>query len=226
MPENSFANLIATLLTNGFNIHKVDRNPHSNNIIHTYKYDKLGAKINYSILFTQDTCENTITESLLSVSEKYKSTPLIVSDSLSSARCKTYTIAEFFDFFGGIINTGLILVPNLSEILDELGHNKLPTGLEGKPPDLHEKYVAECLRFIMESPVRRYGIDRSFESLPDGIVISKEGFMLLLDAKSYGEGFEFQADDIKRFTSYIEDFRRKVFTFWKNSFICYYIWTF
>src|SRR5262249_52968181 len=123
--------------------------------------------------------------------------------------CNTYTRDEFFGFFGGIINTGLILIPNLPQILDQLGHNKLPNGLTGDPDDLQELYVKECLQFIMESPTRRYGIDRCFESLPDGVVLSKEGFMLLFDSKSYSKGFSFEADDIKRFKSYVEDFRHR-----------------
>jgi hypothetical protein len=152
---------------------------------------------------------------LLSLSDKNNSTPIVVSDYFNSCNCKTYKKNEFFNFFGGIINTGLILIPNLNHILNELGHNRIPTGLKGKAPDLHELYVSECLQFIMQSPTRRYGIDRSFESLPDGIVLSKEGFMLLLDSKAYENGFDFESDDIIRFSSYVEDFRQRYSMFGK-----------
>ncbi len=65
MQNFHFTNIISTLVTNGFNIEKVDRLPHKNNIIHAYKYDKLGAKVNYSLLFTNDRNENSIIDTLI-----------------------------------------------------------------------------------------------------------------------------------------------------------------
>lgn len=213
-----FTNIISTLVTNGFNIEKVDRLPHENTIIHTNKYDKLGAKINYSILFTNDAVENSLTDTLIAEAEKHNAKPLLICDNFSSMNCSSYTNENFFNFFGGIIDAGLILIPDLPGILDKLGHNILPAGLSGKPDNLHELYVKDCLQFIMESPTRRYGIDRSFESLPDAIVLCKDGFMLLVDSKAYKNGFGFQADDLKRFKSYIEDFRARYSFFFGNLF--------
>lgn len=218
MYASPFTNIISTLVTNGFNIEKVDRLPHENTIIHTYKYDKLGAVVNYSILFTNDTAENSLTDTLIAEAEKHKAKPLLVCDNFSSKKCNSYTTANFFNFFGGIIDAGLILIPSLPDILDKLGHNLLPAGLTGKPDDLHELYVKDCLQFIMESPTRRYGIDRSFESLPDAVVLCKGGFMLLVDSKAYKNGFGFQADDLKRFQSYIEDFKNRYSFFFGNLF--------
>ena len=216
MPDNSFSNVIATLVTNGFNIHKVDRFAHSNNIVYTYKYDKLGARVNYSILFTEDRAESAVIDALLNAAEEFQSMPLVVSDHFESANCKTYTNAEFFGFFGGVVNTGLVLLPNLPEILNELGHKRLPSGLSGKAEDLHELYIKECLQFAMESPTRRYGIDRSYQKVPDIIVLGRERFMLLLDSKAYGGGFDFKADDLKRFASYVEDYRYRYSPFFGN----------
>jgi hypothetical protein len=207
MPASKLKDIVATLLTNGFNITKIDRLPHENNIIHIYKYDKLGATVNYSILFSNDSDENSIIDILIAEAENHTAKALIVSDHFTSTRCQTYTHKAFFNFFGGIINTGLILIPNLSQILNDLGHNILPPGTTGKPDDLHEFYVKECFQFILESPTRRYGIDRSFESVPDIVVLSNNGFMLLIDSKAYSNGFPFDADSIKRFKSYVEDFR-------------------
>lgn len=218
MLNSSFANIISTLVTNGFNVEKVDRLPHENTIIHTCKYDKLGAKVNYSILFTDDKVENSLTDTLVAEAEKHQAKPLLICDNFSSAKCSSYTNEIFFNFFGGVINAGLVLIPGLPEILDKLGHNTLPDGLTGKPDDLHELYVKDCLQFIMESPTRRYGIDRSFESLPDAVILCKEGFMLLVDSKAYKNGFGFEADDLKRFKSYVEDFRSRYSFFFGNPF--------
>lgn len=218
MLPSPFINIISTLITHGFNIDKVDRIPHGNTIIHTYKYDKLGAKVNYSILFTNDKLENSLTDSLIAEAEKYNAKPLLICDNFTSAKCSSYTNETFFNFFGGVINAGLILIPGLPDILDKLGHNTLPDGLTGKPDDLHELFVKECLQFIMESPTRRYGIDRSFESLPDAVVLCNEGFMLLVDSKAYKNGYGFQADDLKRFKGYIEDFKARYSFFFGNLF--------
>lgn len=209
MSKLSVINLLTTFITNGFNIDKVDRLAHENLMLHIYKYDRLGAKVKYSILFTEDDSENSITDTLLSQSKNYESTPLIVSDYFESGKCKSYDSITFFNFFGGIINSGLVLIPKLSEILDSLGHNSLPSELSGKADDLHEMYVKECLQFVMESPTRRYGMDRTFESLPDTAVLCKDGFMLLVDSKAYSNGYSFSADDLKRYKSYVDDFTKR-----------------
>jgi hypothetical protein len=145
----------------------------------------------------------------MTLSKKYSSTPLLISDNINSSKCKTYTFKEFYDFLGGIVNTGLILISDLPNILNKLGRNKLPTSLQGNASDLHELYVKECLQFIMQSPTRRYGKDRLYESLPDGIVVCKNGTMILFDSKAYSKGFEFSADDIKRFASYVQEFNKR-----------------
>lgn len=219
MEKEQFLNTIATLVTNGFHIHRIDRLSPGNVIINTRKYDRLGAEVKYSIMFSNDNQETALIESLNKISKAYNSHPIYVNDNYSVKELSSHTQKSFFDFFGGLINTGLMLIPELPTILNELGHNRLPISLIGDPEDLHELYVAECLQFILESPTRRYGQERVFESLPDGIVLGKT-FMILVDSKAYTHGFSFQADDIKRFTSYVVDFNNRysqyfgrVFTF-------------
>ena len=204
-----FGNIISTLITNGFHISKVERVSGDNQIINAYKFDKLGAKIRYSLLFSDNSGTDSIIKFLNKVAKRYGSVPIIICDKIKSSECKCYTKEEFYKTLGGYVNTGLILIPNLNVVLNELGHNKLPIGLTGEPDDLHEIYIAECLQFIMSSPTKRYGIDRLFESLPDGIVLGKDKFMILLDSKAYSKGFDFTADDIKRFASYISDFNQR-----------------
>ena len=142
-----------------------------------------------------------------------------MNDNYSTTNCRSYTNKKFFDYFGSIINSGLILIPNLSDILDDLGHNILPKGLIGEPDDILEFYVCELLQFLFMSPTRRYGKDRLFQKLPDGVVLGKQ-FMILIDSKAYSSGFEFSADDIERFAFYVDDFNYRysdyfgrVFTF-------------
>ncbi|WP_439483990.1 restriction endonuclease FokI C-terminal domain-containing protein [Cyclobacterium plantarum] len=217
MEIEQFSNTIATLLTNGFHIHKINRFSPDNVIVNARKYDRLGAEVRYSVMFSNDNQETAIIESLKKICEAYNSHPIYVNDNYVIKGITSHTQKSFFDFFGGIITIGLTLIPNLATILNELGHNRLPTSLSGDPEDLHELYVAECLQFILESPTRRYGQERAFESLPDGIVLGK-GFMILMDSKAYSRGFSFQADDIKRFASYVEDFNSRYSQFFGRVF--------
>ncbi len=220
MTKEEIQNVVSTLVTNGFEIDQMERFSKGNIFFNICKLDRLGAIVRYSILFTKDKNETSLTTSLMTLSESYKSKAIIVSDNFTSTECSTHTHKEFYDFFGGMVNTGLILISNLPDILEELGLNKLPTLLSGDAFDLHELYVKECLQFIMQSPTRRYGKDRLFESIPDGVVICKNGMMILYDSKAYSNGFDFAADDIKRFASYVEEFNKRysgmlgnVFTF-------------
>lgn len=220
MSKEEISNIVSTFITNGFVVDQMERFPQGNIIFNILKMDKLGAVVKYSILFTKEMTETSLTTSLLTISRTFSSTPLIISDNFISSECNTHTFQKFYDFFGGIVNTGLILIPNLPDILEELGLNKLPAVLQGDAFDLHELYVKECFQFILQSPTRRYGKDRLFDSIPDGIVICKNGMMILYDSKAYSKGFDFTADDIKRFASYVDEFNKrysavlgKVFTF-------------
>lgn len=206
-------------MTNGFQIHKIDRISPENIIINARKYDRLGAEVRYSIMFSEDEHETAPVESLKNISRSYDSHPIYVNDNYLLKDVGSYSQTEFFNFFGGIVNTGLTLIPGLTTILNELGHNRLPEILTGEPEDLHELYVAECLQFILQSPTRRYGKARAFESLPDSVVLGRN-FLILVDSKAYSKGFAYHADDIKRFASYVEDFNTRysqylgrVFTF-------------
>ncbi len=218
MKPIEFGDIISTLVTNSFHIFKVERVPGKNFIINAYKFDNLGAKIRYSILFTDLSESTTIIKFLSKIAKQFDSSPIIVGDNIKTEECKCYTNAEFFKTLGGFVSLGLILIPNLKDILNELGHNKLPLGLVGEPDDLHEIYIAECMQFIMSSPTRRYGIERLFESLPDGIILGKDRYMVLLDSKAYSKGFEFSADDIKRFSSYVTDFNERYSQFFGSIF--------
>lgn len=209
MTSASIDIVITTLVINGFNVIAVDRVDSVTTIMDIYRLDKLGGRICYSILITSDGHETAILDTLLNNANISHATPIVLSDTLRTDKCQCFQFDIFFGLFGGLVNTGLILIPTLEGILDSLGHNKLYPGLSGDADDLHELYVKECLQYVLQSPARRYGIDRSFESLPDAVVLSKEKFMVLVDAKAYEKGFYFQADDMRRFKSYVEDFRNR-----------------
>jgi len=207
--SETLANVITTLVVNGFNMQRVERFPDDTHILDIYRFDKLGGRIDYSLLLTSDTHETAIVDTLIRNAGRSNATPLVISDTLATDKCKCYKIKDFFGMFGGLVNTGLILIPSLDDILESLGHNKVYPGLVGDADDLHELYVNECLQYMLQSPTRRYGSDRLFEKVPDAVVLSKERFMVLVDSKAYSKGFEVKADDMLRFKGYVEDFRER-----------------
>jgi hypothetical protein len=220
MTTDDFSGVIATLVTNGFHISKIERISSGNYLLDIYKIDLFGARVNYCMLFSEDSQPSAVIDTLISKSKRENSNPVLISDHLQNDNCANYSNKKFYDFFGGIVNTGLILIPTLPEILATLGHNKLPKNLEGDPDDLLEMYSKECLQFALSSPTRRYGKDRLFESLPDIVVLSKDKFMVVIDTKAYEKGYSIQADDIKRFASYVEDFENRYSSY------CGHVYTF
>lgn len=210
MSTKEFSDTIATLILNGFHVSTVDRLSPTNIIVNCYRLDKLGAIARYSILFSDDPLESASCELLIKIAtDREHSKPLLVSERYSTKACDSYSTAEFFDFFGGVVNTGLVLIPGLPGILQKLGLNELPAGLSGKPNDLHELYVKECLQFVMDSPARRYGSDRLFQKLPDAIVLGRDQLLLPLDSKSYSGGYSISSDDINRYAFYVNDFNKR-----------------
>lgn len=204
---------VLTLLINGFQIDNVTRYSPTATLIHASRFDRLGASVKYGILFVEDAKHTAVVDTLLQLRSADNFTAILVSDHFECTECITYSHEKFFSFFGGLVNTGLILVPSLSKIMDHLGHNELVPDLNGVASELHEAYVNECLQFMLESPARRYGMERSFQSLPDTVVLSKERFMILVDCKSYNGGYGFDADSIKRFSSYVTDFNARYSSF-------------
>jgi hypothetical protein len=200
------ADFLITILINGFNLVSVKRISTDSTIINIKKKDKFGAIINYSILLSIKGSNHNLIDILNVSSKELNSTPIIVSNTLKSDKIDSYQLDEFRSIIGGFTNMGLILIPNLPDILDALGFNRLPTDLDGKADDLLEIYIKECLQYLLFSPARRYGQERLFESLPDGIIIGKDRMIIQYDTKACKDGFKFSADDIERFAKYVNDF--------------------
>lgn len=211
---------VISLLLNGFHIDKVERVTSSTFILNFHKYDNLGAKIDYSLLLCNKDLKGSYLSTLDTYSSKQNATKIVVSKENPPDDVLSFTPEGFFNSIGGYIDTGLILIPQLHEFLQKLGHNKLPEELSGSPDDLLELYSKSCLQYILNSKGVHYGTDRLFESLPDGVILGKDKMIIQFDSKAYSGGFKFSADDIKRFARYIQEFNSKyenllgsVFTF-------------
>jgi hypothetical protein len=169
----------------------------------------LGAEARTALLFSE-TVSLGLRRRLTGEAQQHGAAALLVftrgAPSTTATSIREMPLSEFYNILGGEVRTDRILVPNLSNIMEELGHNRLPPSFSGKPDDLLEIYCEECLEFLLECPVRRYGQERRFEPLPDGLALGRNRFNLYFDAKAYGSEFHPTADDIRRFASYVKDF--------------------
>ena len=93
--------------------------------------------------------------------------------------------------------------------MDELGHMKLPKGTIGKPDDLFEESIKQALQFAFGSRVIRYGQERRFENVPDGVSFPKQDLTVMYDAKAYNKGYSFSKDSIRAFSEYVNDFNNR-----------------
>lgn len=168
-------------------------------MIRVRKTDTLGAQAR-SILLFADNVSDALHQRLSGDAKRYDSTPLVIA---TGARIKLSTptrvihLREFYQLLGGEVRTDRIFNPKLRSIMDDLGHNQLPPGFLGTADDLLESYSQEALQFLLECPVRRYGQERRFEKLPDGLALAKNKFNVGFDAKAYERRFHPSANDIR-----------------------------
>lgn len=197
------------MLTHRFEVDVIKRVSPVCALINIHRLDDLSTSVNYTILFSiEEPSESTL--GLLETTAKAKpSRSIVLSKVKPKGQFTWYTPDEFYAILGGPVTSGIILAPDLPELLDTLGKNALPEGVDGKPDDIFEDYVKECLQFLVNAPAWRYGQERRFEKLPDGLILGRDGFLLLFDAKAYAGGFPVSADDIRRFASYVRDFSTK-----------------
>jgi hypothetical protein len=204
-------NIVRTLLINGYAIDSFDRPAPSTFLIHVHTRDSLGGESKSVLLFAKAASKG-LTDRLEKQASQANSTAIVISIGqplkIPKNICQ-YPITHFYELLGGEVRTDRIFSTDLKAFMDKLGHNVLPRSLAGKPDDLLEAYAEECLEFLLECPVRRYGQERRFEPLPDGLALGREGMNVYFDAKAYVRFFHPSADDIRRFASYVKDFNAR-----------------
>jgi len=208
-------NLVRTLIISGYSIDAFERPVVGTFLLRVRKRDVLGAEAKMVLLFTKET-SMALKDKLEKIAKQEDSTPIAIS--LGQVlklppQIRQYPLAQFYELLGGEILTDRIFNPHLKSIMDQLGHNQLPASFSGKPDDLLEAYCGECFQFLLECPVRRFGQERRFEPLPDGLALGREKLNIYFDAKAYQEQFHPTADDIRRFASYIDDFNARYGTY-------------
>jgi hypothetical protein len=207
--QSKLAELMRTLLSNNYEPDTIRRVSSEFALLDIHKTDTLGIPVNYTVLFSIEKPNKSSVELLEKTAVARRSRPIILSEERPDTKITWYHPDNFYQILGGPITSGLILAPDLPDRLEMLGMNTLPSGLVGDPDDLFEEHVKECLQFLLNSRAWRYGQDRLFEKVPDGLIFGKNNLLLLFDAKAYGKGFTVSADDVRRFTSYVEEFHQK-----------------
>lgn len=211
---------VRTLLTGGFVLEAVDRNP-GYALLRLHRMDEFGAVSRYCFMLS----EAAATEPQLSaarIAAGHDGAHLIVvADASILGPEPRVSWPQLLQLLGGpVLSTGP-LDANFPSVLDELGHNRLPATMSGEPDDLFEAAVRESFQFVLGTRVIRYGQNRRFEARPDGIVLPRASFAALFDAKAYTSCYEVDADSVRRFSSYVAEFasRYRAYLPRVNSFI-------
>ncbi len=215
-PDLSLA--VRTLLSGGFSLDKVQREP-GYALLLARRLDEFGVAHRYCFAVFEDEFAPAQIEAVEIAAKYHGAEPVLIGEGV--AELPTMEWHGFTNLFGGPILSLKPFEPRFREHLRELGHNRLPEGLEGKADDLFEVYVKEALGFVLGERVVRYGQERLFEARPDGLVLRYRGFYALYDAKAYRDGYPVTRDSMRQFGSYVEEFSKRYGTYLQrmNSFL-------
>lgn len=197
---------VRTCAVNGFILDGARRSP-GNVVLELHKYDSFGVRVDYAIAIFRDEPTQAALSGI-SKSAEFKRQQLVIISPVGGDP-PHLTPQQFFTILGGPVDYSDLLDPALPELLEHLGFNRLPKGLEGDPEDLLESYVRICLQYLLGRRAHRWGIARRFEALPDGLAFGPDGLMLLFDAKSYADGFPIDAKVMRAFQEYVDNFHEK-----------------
>lgn len=205
--DNKVSIIMRTLITGGFIVRRVDR--HASHLqIESVRYDEFGIPVRY-LISIGDPKFNDATEKALKKVAITGSQNLLLVECVAPVRAGALVLDDFLRKLGGPVNTWLPLATDFTRIMDELGHMKLPKGTIGRPDDLFEESVKQALQFAFGSRVIRYGQERRFENVPDGVGFPKHNLTVMYDAKAYTKGYPFSKESIRAFSEYVNDFNKR-----------------
>jgi hypothetical protein len=199
-----------TLFSAGFVVTNFSRKP-SYIAFHVFRSDEFGVKANYLIAFCDGGKFSPTDCKALQRSATYRSEYLVLVgsiDDLENNKIPVISPEVFYQRLGGTVSSYLPLESYYPEHLEILGRNKLPAGLTGKADEWFEEYVFVGLQFLLQNRVIKYGQDRLFKELPDGIAFGG-AVLLLYDCKAAGEGYKISSSSMRQFADYINTFHRR-----------------
>jgi hypothetical protein len=174
--------------------------------------DEFGVRGRYVIACTGESGPLSVTDCQgLAKLANHENGSLVIVGAVAEAMpdVPTLSLEELLGRLGGSVPTFLPLEPEYREQLEILGHNRLPNRLVGRADDLFEQYVYAGLQFLFQDKVVRYGQERRFEALPDGLVIGHRSPLILYDAKAYADGYSVTKQTIRQFGDYVRQFHQR-----------------
>ena len=210
MAEQEIPNLVRTMLGAGFDIDQVERKPNLL-AVHMRRSDEFGNRIRYLLAYAGEALISAAdAEGLGKVAHKDGASLVIVSNNTDlSSELTVLTKAQLFGKVGGAISSVMVLEPEYGDYLKKLASNSVPDALHGTADDLFEAYVHGGLQFLLRGRVIRYGQERRFEAVPDGLAMSVKAPIMLYDCKAADENFEFSKTVIRQFADYVQQFHRR-----------------
>lgn len=207
-PEETLPTIVRTLLSLGFQIIHSSRKP-AYMALCIARLDELGVENRYVLACCETDyrlSEGDI-QSLRRLAEQERAAPVVLGAAENSPTgIPVMTIDNFLARLGGPVSALLPLEPDFPEQLRILGNNALPPGLAGKPDTIFEEYVHAGLQFLLQDRVVRYGQERRFEALPDGLVPGRRSPLMLYDAKAAAGGYHVTIATIRQFADYVRKF--------------------
>jgi len=203
--------LVRTLLSVGFRITDTHHKP-SYIALSAARRDEFGVENRY--LFACVAAHRELAEDdvrSLKNAAQHDGSALVIVGCVSPTPSDVPVISdkELFGRLGGPVTALLPLEPEFPERVRILGYNELPPGMAGKPDTSFEEYVHAGLQFVLQDRVVRYGQERLFEALPDGLVAGHRSPLMLYDAKAAKGGYEVKSTTIRQFADYVRTFHSR-----------------
>jgi hypothetical protein len=171
------------------------------------RIDDLGVHLRYVIgVFDANVSEGPL-RAMKQSADYHQASLVTVADDVTD-QAPSMSWSDLVARFGGVIPSLLPLERGYLARLRMLGTNRRPPDLaEGAVDRLYEAYVGASLEFLLGSRVIRYGSERLFEPVPDGVLLpSTDRVAILYDAKAADPAFTVSRDDVRRFGDYVRRF--------------------
>jgi hypothetical protein len=205
---SDLAALVRTVLGNGFKVLSVVTKPRYA-VVGCARNDEFGIRTNYlfaccaSAALSRADCDT-----LEKLATEARAGLVIVGKEVQGpTSAAVISKEELMQRLGGPVASLLPLEPEYPSQVLMLAKNRLPHGVVGKPDDLFEVYTHAGLQFLLGGRILRYGQERRFEALPDGIVINSRAPIMLYDCKAAEAEFEITKETIRQFADYVRNFR-------------------
>lgn len=190
---------------NGFTIIAVEPKPNYHRFT-VERVEMLGARVRYSVIIASDRLAPDDAAWLKNSQTAGTGHMILIGELEGDSPLPILTHDQFLDRLGGPILSLLPLHPKYGEHLIELGGNSCPADLEGEASDLFEEYVHAGLQYLLGARVLRYGQERRFENVADGVAFNDVIPIIMYDAKSAKGGYDVNAESVRQFAKYVNDF--------------------